>query len=316
MALCRKHQDIYKKTTKYFNFNLPRAIQVYKIPTKHPLEHYKNNQKKQAAHWSHEDRRWQIQPGTHWEHSKISIAPTSGRGQVLLKWQKSGLLMVWIEKQLCFWREPSSSHLGFDCQSHALIFHGRRTGQELFPVFWTECGETQSPAVVWETWKSLGKASRQLWQTYKVFLHEFLSLGCWMQHVELRVTQNNLIFLCVQLQQSMGSALLNSSHGARATQTPEPGFVPVPREWQSKLEQEIQYIPGLQAHICIPVRNSRPPRTPCFPAPWPGMAALSLKQILFKKPRCQPGISINICFKLFSDQLWQEQTRREPQFDC
>lgn len=86
---CRKYQDIYKKTTKYFNFNLPRAIQVYKIPTKHPVEHYKNKrtQKKQAAHQSHEDRRWQIQPGTRWEHSKISMVPTSGRGQVL-KWQK------------------------------------------------------------------------------------------------------------------------------------------------------------------------------------------------------------------------------------
>lgn len=170
VVLYRKHQDIYKKTTKYFNFNLPRAIQVYKIPTKHPLEHYKNNQKKQAAHWSHEDRRWQIQPGTHWEHSKISMVPTSGRGQVL-KWQKSDLLMVWIEKQLCFCREYSSSHLAFYCQTHALIFQGKRTGQELFPMSGTECGETQSPAVIWETWKGLGKASRQLWQTYQVFLH-------------------------------------------------------------------------------------------------------------------------------------------------
>lgn len=41
------------------------------------------NQKKQAAHRSHEDRRWQIQPGAHCEHSKISMVPTSGRGQVL-----------------------------------------------------------------------------------------------------------------------------------------------------------------------------------------------------------------------------------------
>lgn len=58
---------------------------------------------------------------------------------------------------------------------------------------------------------------------------------------------------------------------------------------QSKLEQEIQDIPGLQARISVPLRNSRPSRTTCFPAPWPGMAPLFLKQILFKKSRCQPG---------------------------
>lgn len=48
MVPCRKYQDIYKKTTKYFNFNLPRAIQVYKIPTKHPVEHYKNKRTRKS----------------------------------------------------------------------------------------------------------------------------------------------------------------------------------------------------------------------------------------------------------------------------
>lgn len=98
--------------------------------------------------------------------------------------KKSDLLMVWIEKQLCFRREHSSSHLGLYCPSHALIFHGRRTGQELFQCFELNVVRHKSPAVVWETWKSLGKASRQLWQTCKVFLQEFFSFGCWVQHVE------------------------------------------------------------------------------------------------------------------------------------
>lgn len=64
--------------------------------------------------------------------------------------------MVLVEKQLCFSRKHSSSHLGFYCQTHALIFSWKkRAGQELFQMFSIECGETQSPAVIWETWKKV-----------------------------------------------------------------------------------------------------------------------------------------------------------------
>lgn len=78
-----------------------------------------------------------------------------------------------------------------------------------------------------KSWKGFKAVVANL-QSFSPLDSFILGVECstWSQ---LRVTQNNPIFLCVQLQQSMELALLNSSHGARATQTPKPGFVPVSR---------------------------------------------------------------------------------------
>lgn len=107
---------------------------------------------------------------------------------------------------------------------------------------------------------------------------------------QLRATQNNLIFLCVQLQQSMESALLNQGHPdtrARLCSTSQ-GITSQARAGNSVYS----WSPG--PHLCSS-QESQAFQTPCFPAPWPGMAPLFLKQILFKKPRCQ---KVNICFNL------------------
>lgn len=140
--------------------------------------------------------------------------------------------MVFTEKQLCFCRKRSSSHLGFYCQTHALIFRGKRTGQELLQRFLIECGENTKSSShlrnMEKSWKGFKAVVANL-QSFSPLDSFILGVECstWSQ---LRVAQNNPIFLCVLLQQSMELALLNSSHGARATQTPKPGFVPVSRD--------------------------------------------------------------------------------------
>lgn len=131
--------------------------------------------------------------------------------------------MVFTEKQLCFCRKCSSSHLGFYCQTHALIFHGKRTGQELLQRFLIECGENTKSSShlrnMEKSWKGFKAVVANL-QSFSPLDSFILGVECstWSQ---LRVAQNNPIFLCVLLQQSMELALLNSSHGARATQTPK-----------------------------------------------------------------------------------------------
>ena len=51
-SLMHKYHNIYKKTTKYFNLNMPHTIQLYKIPTKHSFEHLKkkNTNSKSKQH--------------------------------------------------------------------------------------------------------------------------------------------------------------------------------------------------------------------------------------------------------------------------
>lgn len=94
---------------------------------------------------------------------------------------------------------------------------------------------------------------------------------------QLRVTPNNLIFLCVQLQQSMESALLSSSHGARLCSSSQ-GIA-------------IQARAGNSEYSCSPgphLRSSQefqPFQNSLFPCTVGGMAPLFLKQILFKKPK-------------------------------
>lgn len=163
------------------------------------------------------------------------MAPTWGRAQVL-QCQKSDLLMVWIKKQLCFCRKHSSSHLGFHCQTQALIFHGKRRGQELFLVFNLKVQQyLRNREKSWEGFKAV-VANIQSFSALNSFI---LGVEC----SQLRGTQNNLIFLCPA----------PAIHGISSSNspTPGPGFVPVSREGQSKPEQKIQNIPALQAQVCV-----------------------------------------------------------------
>lgn len=152
--------------------------------------------------------------------------------------------MVWSVKSFC---RKAAGTSGFLVPNSCLDFSMEkkdRTG--IIPKVWM-WWDTKSSSI-WETWKSLGKASRQFvanLQSFFCFFCTFNSFnfGCWMQHVEPSWGEPKIIgFSCAQLQESLESAFPNSS---RATQTPGPAFAPVPREEQSKLEQKIPFIPGL-----------------------------------------------------------------------
>lgn len=187
--------------------------------------------------------------------------------------------MVWMKKQLCFCRKHGSSHLGLHWQTQALIFPWKKERPGIIPGVLISKSSS-----IWETWKSLGKASRQLWQSYKVFLH-FTPLF-WVLNAARGASWGEpkiIWFSCVSSSRNPWNQLFQEPPGPLRHQDqalfqfPGNNNPSQSRKFSIFLLSRPRFvfqsgIPGLPEH--------------------PAMAPFFLKQILFKtKPSCEPGIS-------------------------